>query len=93
MKADMVEFTCMGCGRRAHGEFYNHHFYKPHDWFEREDKDGVQLACSRKCIAAISQRRFYRIATRVIWLAVTMSIALCGPRQNELASCCFSASE
>lgn len=49
---------CMGCGKEAVGQFYEHSqaWHKPRDWYQRSDKNGVELACSRKCIDAISSK-------------------------------------
>lgn len=50
------EFTCMGCGRKARGEFANHHWFKPRSWFERSDADGPQTVCSHECIDRVSKK-------------------------------------
>lgn len=34
----------------------HHEFTKPPQWFQRSDKDGIQIACSRECIEEISKR-------------------------------------
>lgn len=41
-----IEVICDGCGRREAVT----RFAKPYHWFSREDEDGVQLACDRRCI-------------------------------------------
>ena len=50
------EFICDGCGKRQSGSSNGHNWFKPHDWFERSDKDGIQTACSRECIDKISKK-------------------------------------
>ncbi len=56
MKGPPVIFTCMGCGKQENG-WWNPlgQVFKPDNWFQRSDKDGVQLACSRQCIDKISK--------------------------------------
>lgn len=52
-----AESICDGCGKRApmvKGELGTWH--KPHSWFERSDKDGIQTACSRECIEKIAEK-------------------------------------
>ncbi len=52
-----VKFTCDGCGREEPG-FFNRFgdAFKPPDWFIRTDDDGTQVACSRRCIAKVSEK-------------------------------------
>ena len=54
------EYICDGCGKRAAGTFYPGNpsigFQKPHLWFERGDKDGIQEACSRECTKVIAEK-------------------------------------
>jgi hypothetical protein len=45
-------FKCDGCGT----EVQTKRSMKPHDWFEREDSDGVQHACSRSCIESVASK-------------------------------------
>lgn len=48
---------CDGCGKEAPmfvGERGD--YFKPPSWFQRSDKDGIQLACSRECIAKIAAK-------------------------------------
>lgn len=47
------EFTCMGCGRKARGEFANHHWFKPRSWFERSDADGPQTVVVALLVVAV----------------------------------------
>jgi hypothetical protein len=48
-------FTCDGCGRQAPGYANRHgHWFKPHEWYQRTDQDGTQLACSRACIETVA---------------------------------------
>ena len=42
-----VKYICDGCGKEQVGARLGD---KPPDWFQRQDEDGVQHACSRKCI-------------------------------------------
>ena len=52
-----AEFICDGCGKRVmatqgpHGQWL-----KPHSWYQRSDEDGIQVACSRACIARTSEK-------------------------------------
>lgn len=50
------EFICDGCGKREQGISSGANWFKPHDWFQRSDKDGIQTACSRNCIEKISKK-------------------------------------
>lgn len=51
------EFICDGCGKRAAGKATTQgYWFKPHDWYERSDKDGTQTACSRECIDRIAEK-------------------------------------
>jgi hypothetical protein len=52
-----VTFRCDGCGLLGQG----HHnrmgdWFKPSHWYQRGDEEGVQLACSRRCIDLIAQK-------------------------------------
>ena len=48
----MIEVICDGCGKRERVKRWG----KPNnDWFEREDADGVQSACSRPCIEIVAK--------------------------------------
>ena len=51
-----VIFECDGCGKKENGFFVNGHWFKPNKWYQRSDKDGAQVACSRECIEAISKK-------------------------------------
>lgn len=48
---------CMGCGKDATGEFSQHSqaWHKPRYWYQRSDKDGVQVACSERCIDTVAK--------------------------------------
>lgn len=46
-----IEYICDGCGARQPVK----REAKPRDWFVREDDDGVQVACSRPCIALVAK--------------------------------------
>lgn len=52
-----VEFVCDGCGKREPGVASAgvHRWIKPRAWFQRSD-DGIQDACSRKCIEVIAEK-------------------------------------
>lgn len=52
-----AEAICDGCGKREpmiDGETGTH--LKPFKWYQRSDKDGIQLACSRECIDKIAAK-------------------------------------
>ena len=51
-----VIFKCDGCGATAPGFWANGEVYKPMAWFQRSDEDGVQIACSRRCIQDIADK-------------------------------------
>jgi hypothetical protein len=50
------EMICDGCGKREPAQEGHGDFTKPHEWFQRSDKDGIQLACSRECIKLTAER-------------------------------------
>lgn len=54
----MIEYICDGCGLRKLGEFSEpaRIVLKPSEWFERSDKDGYQIACSRKCVERVANK-------------------------------------
>jgi hypothetical protein len=49
------EFICDGCGKRQKVEALPGGWFKPHNWYERQDTDGAQVACSRECIEKIAK--------------------------------------
>ncbi len=51
-----AEIICDGCGKRQPMVQANGNWFKPRDWYERSDKDGIQTACSRKCIGRIAEK-------------------------------------
>lgn len=51
-----AEIICDGCGKREPMRVANHQWHKPSDWFERSDKDGIQSACSRRCIEIVATK-------------------------------------
>ena len=53
MSAVMI---CDGCGKQEKAIEVNGDYVKPRDWFQRSDKEGIQLVCSRECIKAISDK-------------------------------------
>ncbi len=50
------KIICDGCGKEENGEYANHSWHKPHQWYERKDEDGPQTACSRQCIDLIAKK-------------------------------------
>jgi hypothetical protein len=50
------EFICDGCGKRAPAEHNRSDWFKPSQWFQRSDDDGIQVACSRPCIEKIAEK-------------------------------------
>lgn len=51
-----AESICDACGKRVKMEAgADGNWHKPRHWFERSDKDGIQTACSRKCIETIAK--------------------------------------
>jgi hypothetical protein len=51
------EFICDGCGKRQKAIFTKRGapgWFKPGSWFQRQDDDGPQDACSRECIEKIA---------------------------------------
>lgn len=51
-----VIFECDGCGKREAGYFVGLQWHKPPKWYQRSDKDGAWVACSRECIEVISKK-------------------------------------
>ena len=53
-----AEMICDGCGKRVPMQRYENSpgWHKPFNWFQRQDKDGIQDACSRECIQKIAQK-------------------------------------
>lgn len=50
-----VECKCDGCGATAPAQIgAGGGIFKPHSWFSRYDADGLQLACSRRCIEKVA---------------------------------------
>ena len=50
------EFICDGCGKRQPGFNNGRNWFKPRDWYERSDGDGIQTACCRECIPKIAEK-------------------------------------
>lgn len=50
------EFICDGCGARASFGHFQGGWFKPDAWYERSDKDGSQIACSRECVKRIAEK-------------------------------------
>ena len=50
------KYICDGCGKEEmaiqspYGDFF-----KPKDWFQRSDKEGIQVACCRNCIDKVAE--------------------------------------
>ena len=52
-----VIFICDGCSKQAVGrDTVLNGFRKPDEWYQRSDKDGTQVACSRLCVARIAEK-------------------------------------
>jgi hypothetical protein len=51
-----VKFICDGCGKETIVGKYPGGWFKPNSWYERSDKDGAQIACSRECIESIAAK-------------------------------------
>ncbi|HAS52676.1 MAG TPA: hypothetical protein DCS42_00430 [Nitrospiraceae bacterium] len=51
-----VIYICDGCGKQQIGMMGHREFEKPPEWFQRSDKDGIQIACSRNCIKTIADK-------------------------------------
>ena len=54
-----VKYICDGCGIERPAKFYKTNpnvWFKPENWFQRSDEDGIQDACSRTCIDIISSK-------------------------------------
>ncbi len=47
---------CDGCGKEAPMSNNGREWFKPRDWFERSDGDGIQTACSRECIEKVAEK-------------------------------------
>lgn len=48
--------VCDGCGKQEPMFHSGQSWHKPPQWFQRSDKDGVQLACSRDCIDTVAAK-------------------------------------
>lgn len=56
-----AEYICDGCGKRElavhYGKFGgSRNWHKPEKWYQRQDEDGPQDACSRQCIDKIAEQ-------------------------------------
>jgi hypothetical protein len=51
-----AEAICDGCGKRQRMPYGMGAYVKPHDWYQRSDDDGIQVACSRRCIDRIAEK-------------------------------------
>lgn len=54
-----AEIICDGCGKRAAMVYWTRGafgWHKPDSWYQRQDEDGPQDACSRECIAKIAEK-------------------------------------
>ena len=49
-------YKCDGCGKEKKANEADHRYFKPSEWFQRSDEDGIQDACSRECVEAISKK-------------------------------------
>lgn len=52
----MCEFICDGCGKRREADTGRFGYLIPRGWFQRQDEDGIQIACSRECIEMIAKK-------------------------------------
>ena len=53
-----AKFICDGCGKEAPAEYVRNGgpgWFKPRSWFQRQDEDGPQDACSRECVEKIAK--------------------------------------
>lgn len=53
------KIICDGCGKEVDAVHYPKGasgWHKPRAWFQRQDKDGPQDACSRECIEKIAAK-------------------------------------
>ncbi len=50
------EFICDGCGKRLPASQGMKDYFKPFQWFQRGDDDGIQDACSRECIEKVATK-------------------------------------
>ena len=50
----MILYVCDGCEKQAPAEKAARGLIKPFGWYQRADEDGEQHACSRECIAKVS---------------------------------------
>lgn len=48
--------TCDGCGRQDAARMAKDEWLKPEGWYQRSDEDGIQIACSRKCIEDVAKK-------------------------------------
>ena len=61
-----TQYTCDGCGRTQQGIWNGHKWDRPlvdsgkrgggNFWWERQDEDGIQHACSHECIDKTDQK-------------------------------------
>lgn len=52
--------VCDGCGKQEPAVAINHHWYKPHFWYERsprDEKNVILTGCGRKCIEKVEAKR------------------------------------
>ena len=53
------KYICDGCGKEVSATSYagnTSRWFKPHNWFQRSDADGIQDACSRECVDKIAAK-------------------------------------
>lgn len=69
-----IQYTCDGCGNTESGTWNGRIWIRPivarglsgggGEWWERQDKDGQQHACSRDCVDKIAEEKG---VTRVVF--------------------------
>lgn len=53
---DKPQIKCDGCSTKANARIGPRgEVLKPSSWYQREDIDGVQIACSRACVSVIAK--------------------------------------
>ena len=54
-----AKYICDGCGKEEPASYYGNgsrEVTKPHDWYQRCDSKGYQVACSRDCIETAARK-------------------------------------
>lgn len=50
------KYICDGCGKEAPADTNQRDWLKPREWYQRADSEGVQDACSRRCIELVAAK-------------------------------------